>query len=55
MDILVIMLFAIGLAAAVAAAVVIVKWALSRNREPPGFPVNPRPASPPVDSEEPRQ
>ena len=51
----IIVLFAIGLAAAGAVSVVIVKWALSRNREPPGFPVNPRPASPPVDSEEPRQ
>ena len=55
MDILVIMLFAIGLAAAVAAAVVIVKWALSRNREARGFPVNQRPASREVDTEEPPQ
>ena len=51
----IIVLFAIGLAAAGAVSVVIVKWALSRNREPPGFPVNQRPASREVDTEEPPQ
>jgi hypothetical protein len=46
----IILLLALAFAAAVASAVVIIRWALSRTRPPPGFPMDAgKPPTPPID------